>query len=262
MKIKILGAHGSDLMVKAGPRLRQCRSVGFLVNDVLMVDIGTGPSRLTIDEQDHIHHVIVSHAHMDHVKELPSLIDNRLERGGKSIAVGSIAPVLNGLQAHIFNDQVFPNFFRLPRPGQALLKECPVEPGEETDMAGLSITAVPVHHTVPTVGFIIRDHDTAWVYSGDTNSTDAIWERAARTPGLKAALIECSFPDEMQDMARLSGHLTPSLLAKEIRKLKNPDLAIYLVHLKPQFRERILDQLQALKLPKLVVLEEDQEVKI
>lgn len=262
MNIKMLGAHGSDLLVKEGARTRQCRSIGMLVNGVMMVDIGTGPSCLSIDQQDRIRHVVLSHVHMDHVKELPSLVDNRLERGGASLTVSSTTPVLQGLKAHVFNDHVFPNFFRLPQPTASLLREQPLEVGKETEVAGFSVTAVPVHHSVPTVGFIIREGDTACVYSGDTNSTDGLWERAARTPGLKAALIECSFPDEMQDMAQLSGHLTPSLLAQEIRKLKNPDLAIYVVHLKPQFRGRIWEQLQDLRLPKLEILEEDQEVTI
>ena len=51
MKIRVLGSHGSDLLVKEASGSTPCRSVGFLVNDELMVDAGTLASALTLEEQ-------------------------------------------------------------------------------------------------------------------------------------------------------------------------------------------------------------------
>ena len=50
---------------------------------------------------------------------------------------------------------------------------------------------------------------------------------------LKAVITETSFPNELQDLANVSGHLTPSTLADELRKLKK-DVPVYLYGGKPK----------------------------
>jgi ribonuclease BN (tRNA processing enzyme) len=112
------------------------------------------------------------------------------------------------------------------------------------------------------VGFLLRERDVTVLYSGDTYETDELWRTAARDRNLKAAFIETSFPDEMEDLARISKHLTPSLLAKQLQKLKRPDVPVYIYHLKPRFRDAIQGQLERLGIRNLTVLEEEQEITI
>ena len=100
------------------------------------------------------------------------------------------------------------------------------------------------------------------MYSGDTYETEDIWALAAKTPNLKAAFIETSFPDEMLGIAQISKHLTPALLEKEFKKIGKPELPLYVYHLKPPFSERISEQLAQLDIPNLVVLDEGQELDI
>ncbi len=262
MKIKVLGCHGSDLLLETGATTHQCRSVGFLINDVLMVDAGTGASELTLDEQKRIRHVVFSHLHLDHVKGLPPMADNLAAISNGPLTLASIPPVLNGLKNHIFNDQVFPNFFALPTRDKPILKDVVLPEGQETWLSGIGFTPVRVNHSVPTVGFIIRDNDSSWLYSGDTYETHALWEMAAKVPNLKAAFIETSFPDEMKELASIAKHLTPSLLAQEFKKIGRPELPLYVYHLKPQFRGEITDQLSKLGIPNLTTLREGQELEI
>ncbi|MEC4671834.1 MAG: 3',5'-cyclic-nucleotide phosphodiesterase [Nitrospirota bacterium] len=262
MKIKVLGCHGSDMLLETGGTTHQCRSVGFLINDVLMVDAGTGASELTLDEQKRIRHVVFSHLHLDHVKGLPPLVDNLAAISGDPMTLASIPQVLNGLRNHIFNDQVFPNFFALPTRDKPILKDVVLPEGQETWLSGIGFTPVKVNHSVPTVGFIIRDNDSSWLYSGDTYETHALWEMAAKVPNLKAAFIETSFPDEMKELASIAKHLTPSLLAQEFKKIGRPDLPLYVYHLKPPFRDQITDQLSKLGIPNLTILQEGQELEI
>ncbi len=122
MKIRVLGSHGSDLLVKGptGPTI--CRSVGFLVNDQLMVDAGTLASGLTLEEQQHVKHIILSHLHLDHIKDIPPLVDNLSGLGGHQVVVSSLPSVIEGLQKHVFNDMVFPNFFNLKGPRHSILR--------------------------------------------------------------------------------------------------------------------------------------------
>ncbi len=60
---------------------------------------------------------------------------------------------------------------------------------------------------------------------------------------MKALIVEVSFPDEMMDLALASGHLTPSLLAAEIRKMPVVVPKFYISHLKPYYKDIIRQQL-------------------
>jgi ribonuclease BN (tRNA processing enzyme) len=110
------------------------------------------------------------------------------------------------------------------------------------------------------VGYILAQEQHAVVFSGDTGDTDQLWEAAAGLPQLRAVFIETSFPDDMLDLARVSKHLTPALMAKQLKKLGRPNIPVYVYHMKPRFRSRIGEELHRLGIPRLSILEEGQEV--
>jgi len=62
-----------------------------------------------------------------------------------------------------------------------------------------------------------------------------------------------SFPNELQNIADVSGHLTPKTLGEEVRKLKR-DVPIYLYGRKPRHTRIINAQLKALHEPRLKLL--------
>lgn len=262
MKIRVLGCHGSDQLLEGGLHARQCRTCGFLINETVMLDAGTVGAALTLPEQRRIRHILLSHLHFDHIKGLPTFADNLVDEGVHSVTLNSIHEVLDGLQAYVFNGEVYPDFLTLPDPQHSIFVCRPIEARKESEFSGLRVTAIPVNHLVPTVGFLIKEGDSSLLYSGDTCVTDELWAVAAREPTLKAAFIETSFPDEMEDLARVSKHLTPSLFAQEFRKLGRPDLPVYVYHLKPRFKQEISRQLAALGIRRLTVLEEGQEITI
>ena len=259
----MLGAHGSDLLLKGPTGSTICRSVGFLVNDELMVDAGTLACSLTLEEQQRVKHILLSHLHLDHIKGLPPLVDNLIGLIDHQVVVASLSSVIDGLQKHVFNDMVFPNFFNLKVPRHSILKAQGLEAGKEVSVSpGVSVTPIPVNHTVETVGFVIRDETAAWIYSGDTHHTEEIWKVAAQTTNLKGVFIEVSFPDSMMDIAILSKHLTPMLLAQEYRKIGKPDLPLYVYHMKPTVRDRIIQEIAQLDIPHVTILEEGQELTL
>jgi ribonuclease BN (tRNA processing enzyme) len=111
---------------------------------------------------------------------------------------------------------------------------------------GLAIRAVRVSHIVPTTGFLVEDEAAVVAYSSDTAPTDRFWEMANRARNLKAVIVETSFPNELQDLANLSGHLTPQTLDTELRKLKR-DVPVLLYGAKPRHLTRIKKQVRALR---------------
>ena len=108
----------------------------------------------------------------------------------------------------------------------------------------------------------MQDRSSAFVYSGDTYSTDELWHEAKHIPHLKAAFIECSFPNSLLELARISKHLTPDLFAQEFRKLDRDDILVYPYHLKPAYKDEILRELRELSIPGLTIIEEDQTLTI
>ena len=65
-------------------------------------------------------------------------------------------------------------------------------------------------------------------------------------------IVETSFPNELQDLANVSGHLTPQTLDTELRKLKL-DVPVYLYGASRAFT-RIRAQVRALGRRKLAFL--------
>ena len=238
----------------------QCRPCALLINDTVLVDAGTVGSRLTLPEQTKIRHVLHSHLHFDHIKDLPTLADNLAGEAGSSLVVASIPEVLDGLRAHVFNSSVYPDFFRLPDADGPVLVSEKLRLNCEWMAAGLRIVPVRVNHLVPTVGFLISDEHTTILYSGDTYQTEDLWRAASSMPDLKAAFIEVSYPNSHAAIAQAAKHLTPELMEGEFRKIGRPDLPVYAYHLKPRFRNLIEGELRQLPISQLTVLEEDLEL--
>ena len=136
------------------------------------------------------------------------------------------------------------------------MKLATLQAGKPLELEGLRITPVPVHHAVPTLGFVIEEDAAAVVIVADTGPTEEIWEYANRTPNLKAVFLEASFPDRMAALAGIAGHLTAAMVGQEVRKLRRR-VPVLAVHLKPPFRAQVAQELQALGLPELAVARSD-----
>ena len=122
-------------------------------------------------------------------------------------------------------------------------------------MAHLTVIALPVNHIVPTVGLIISDGKSTVAFSSDTAETEEFWKAVNDMPHVDALLIEASFPNAMAQLADVSRHFTPATLSQELKKLRHNGLDILAVHLKPAYRDIIIEQLAALNLPNLNVME-------
>ena len=70
------------------------------------------------------------------------------------------------------------------------------------------------------------------VFSGDTTTHDDFWRDVNKIKNLKYLIIETAFPNAEKNLARLSKHLCPSMLAEELQKLQHK-AEIYITHLKP-----------------------------
>ena len=262
MRIQVLGCHGADCLADRADRSVRQESCGFLIDDSVLLDAGTIGARLTLAEQRRIRFVLLSHLHFDHIKGLPTLVDNLAEGFEAPVIVAATEPVIQGLMDHVFNGTVYPNFFGLPNRDRPVLQAHVLQPGKPVTLGHLEVTPVPVNHAVPTVGYVVKDRGGAFLYSGDTYQTEEIWSLGRMIPDLKAAFIESSFPDEEAELAERSKHLTPALFLKEFQKLRRPDLPVYAYHMKPTAKKRIEEQISRLGIERVAFLEEGQTITL
>jgi ribonuclease BN (tRNA processing enzyme) len=131
----------------------------------------------------------------------------------------------------------------------------PIPSGKEFRVAHLTVTAVAVNHIVPTIGLMVSDGTSTVAFSSDTAETEDFWTLVNQSKRLDAILIEASFPDSMAKLAEVTRHFTPASLGRELGKLTHNGLDILAVHIKPSYRQTIIDELNALKIKGLGVME-------
>ena len=159
------------------------------------------------------------------------------------------------LERDVFNWNVYPRFSDLKNDYGPVMEYVPIPLGQSFVVAHLNVVAVPVNHIVPTVGLVVSDATTSVAFSSDTAETEEFWKLLNGVQQLDALLIEASFPNGMAKLAEVSRHFTPATLGQELKKLTHNGMDIMDVHLKPTYRDEIIDQLDALRIPKLTVME-------
>ncbi|HTG12448.1 MAG TPA: 3',5'-cyclic-nucleotide phosphodiesterase, partial [Candidatus Eisenbacteria bacterium] len=238
------------------------RPTAFLVDDRVLVDAGTVGGALSVPEQIQIQHALISHAHLDHTAGLAFLTDTlAMVAPDRRVTACSIAPVVESLRTHAFNDTLWPNFTNIPSASQSVLgfRDLPEE--GESRVGELWVTPVLVEHTVPTTGFVIHDGETGFVFSGDTGPTKRIWQIAREMRGLKALIVETAFPNRLSMLAKASGHLTPEMLRQEIDKMP-ADLPIWIYHIKPQLYQETAEELAKIDPSRIHILEQGKTYTI
>ena len=227
----------------------------FLIDECVAVDAGSIALALNAEQRKTVRDIIVTHPHMDHIASLPIFIDDLFETLKSPVRVYATPEVIDLLERDIFNWNVYPRFSELKNEYGPVMEYVPIPAGKEFKIAHLTVTAVPVNHIVPTVGLLVSDGKSTVAFSSDTSETDEFWKLINRAPRLDALLIEASFPDSMAKLAEVSRHYTPASLRRDLRKLNHNGLDILAVHIKPAYRQMVIDELNALNIPKLGVME-------
>ena len=233
----------------------------FLIDDRVAVDAGSIALAVSDEQRNSVRDIIVTHPHMDHMATLPIFIDDLFATLEEPVRVHATEEVIKLLERDVFNWTVYPRFSELSNQKTRVMEYVPFRINEEFEVAHLQVTAVTVNHIVPTVGVIVSDGKTTVAFSSDTAATEEFWKLANRLQRLDALMIEASFPNSMGRLAEVSGHLTPESLGNELRKLSHNHLDILAVHLKPAYRQQLVQELEALGIPGLQAMEPGREYR-
>jgi ribonuclease BN (tRNA processing enzyme) len=242
MRVRVLGCHGGET-----PRHR---TTCFLIDDRITIDAGAVCRSLALEEQVRIDHLLISHSHMDHVKDLALLADQIIGRRSTPVVLHCGPETAETLRTSYFNNYLWPDFTRIPslqNPVMRIETHDALQPFVVASAEGAhdyEVRYVPVTHPVESMAMLIRGPTGSILYSSDTGPTTKLWQVANATPDLCGLFVELSFPNHMQDLADVAGHYTPKTLFDEMKKIHRRDeIPLFVYHLKPSYYEQTLKEL-------------------
>lgn len=238
MKLQVLGCHGGELP--------KCKTTCFLIDEVLAIDAGALTASLPLEKLCELDDVIITHSHFDHVKDLPLLADLIVGRRDRPVTIHASTECARTLRENMFNNALWPDFTRIPTAKNPVLQLKAFRAGSTFKIGRYTVQSIPVTHPVESCGFVVTHGGVSVAVSGDTGPTERLWKVLNKTRNLKAVLLETSFPNKLQQLADLSGHLTPQTLKAELTKFRRNGADVLLYHLKPAFVPQLKKELRDL----------------
>lgn len=192
MKLICLGTAGYH------PSEDRHTSCYFLPESGIILDAGTGIFRLPRHIQTEKLHIVLSHAHLDHVAGLTFLLDVLYQRPVDQLCIWGDAEKLDAIKEHLFADLIFPVHLDA--------QWCPIESGTEFHIGDCRIDCRDQNHPGGSLGFRLQ-----WVggkrllylsdTTGDTTSEAMDWYHDA-----DLMMHECYFGAAMAQWAQKTGH--------------------------------------------------------
>ena len=240
--VKVLGSSGT--------KTKTAGTTSFQISKSIIVDAGNVINILG-EQAQFINHVFLTHSHSDHIIDLPFLIESFFEIRTEPLIVYASKETICALKEHTFNNSIWPDFSNINLLGsdkKSLIFE-EIKENETIYIENYSIKAINAEHMEGSFGFVISKEDKeAYVISGDTYLNDALIEEINSNPKIRLLLIECSFPNRLEQLAYTSKHLTPNLLLSMLGKIKNKKLQVFVYHIKHLYLEKIQEEIKELNI--------------
>jgi len=231
--IKALGAFGT--------KAKGYGTSSFYLNEKNVIDAGN--LLTTLEEKSvKLEHIWITHSHLDHIVDIAYILDNYYPDMNHTITICGLAPTIKAIRKHFLNDLVWPDFskIQLQNGSGMCISYKEIDLDKEYMLSNTeSIRAFKTEHTVPSCGYVYKKGDSSVLLTADTSSLDNAISIINDDSSIKSAIFECSFPSNMEILAKESKHLTAKLLSEMLKNLKRDDLQLYINHLKPMHLEEI-----------------------
>jgi phosphoribosyl 1,2-cyclic phosphodiesterase len=238
MKIEILGCDGGYA--------KSFDTTSALIDNDLLLDAGTGVGKLSHRQMNRIKNVLLTHCHLDHVASICFLVDHSLESLHEATKIHCLPHTARMIRENLINGKLWPEIEEVRINGVNLFEIHEIKPYMKFEINGKWFTPLSVDHVVPTVSYALHGPKGTFVYVSDMiGAPDRTWNWINRQTDIKYVVMECSFPSGLEEIARLSKHMTPELLWQNLQRLnpKGPSPKVYASHIKPFYNNVILKEL-------------------
>jgi ribonuclease BN (tRNA processing enzyme) len=235
VEIQILGAHQLELK---GTRL-----TSLLIDGTLVIDAGGLTSALSLTEQKKIKAVLLTHHHFDHTRDLVTLAANAAYYWQGQLKVYALSYTIDVVTSCLLDGKIYSNFLEYPSKEKPTLILEAIESYNKKTIAGYSVLALSVKHSVPTIGYQITSSDgKSLFYTGDTTvGISDCWQHIS--PQLLIA--EVIGPNKYGDWLKKAGHLSAELLKGELtqfRRIKGSLPRVIVIHIGNLFEQEIKEE--------------------
>lgn len=251
MKVQLL----PSTIDENGMASRRQHLLTMVIDDRVAIDAGCLAFSCSEVQRQQIRDIVLTHPHLDHIASLPMFIDDLFATLTEPIRIHATLEMIDILERDVFNWAIYPRFSELTNENGRVAEYREFVRGSSFEVAHLSLKCIAVNHKVSANGYIVSDGSSSIAITGDTGATDEIWRVCDETKGLKALFVECAFPNEFGDLADASHHLTPNKLSVELSKLSNYSGPIYVINIKPMYRDRVVAQLEELAIDRVEILD-------
>ena len=214
MRLQFLGTGGFH------PNERRHTASLLLPEIGVALDAGTGFFRVPGSLRTRTLDVFLTHAHLDHVCGLTSILVAMLRENIVPVRVFGSRDTLDAVQTHLLARELFPvvpDFHWHELTGPVILSD------------GSQLTWIPLEHPGGSLGFRINWLDRSLAYITDTTAPG---DYAGFIQDVDVLVHECYFPDELADLAVKTGHSSASNVAAVAKRARAKRLI--LVHADPQ----------------------------
>jgi len=237
-QIKILGAYGT--------KSKGYGTTSFFLNKTNVIDAGNLLDSMDVATAE-IENVWMTHSHLDHIIDIAYILDNYFNLRKKRLNIIGLPETIQAIKENFLNNTVWPDFSKIPLINSKEMAVTYTELRLDEEYAigeNESIRAFKTDHTVASCGYIYTKNDASVIITADTLSLDSLIKEVDNNPKIKSMVIECSFPNELKNLAIESKHLTPQLLFEKLKALKREDLSLYIHHIKPSFLMKITKEIE------------------
>jgi ribonuclease Z len=245
MQVEFLGTAGFH---PSETRHTSCVYIGDAApGEAILLDAGTGVFRLIGRDVPSKLHIFLSHAHLDHTMGLTFLIDVFLNRPCSVTLYG--APKTLDAAVKMFDSALFPMAF----------EHCTqtLTPNSSCFIAGARVSACELTHPGGSQGYRFDWPDRSLVYITDT-AGDARYLEFAEDADL--LIHERNFTNDLEDIARASGHCTSADVVRVAEKARARVLA--LTHFNPLEENPETDVCFAKEFPDTVFARDGLKLKL
>ena len=240
-QIKVLGAYGT--------KSKGFATSSFLLNQTNAIDAGNLLDGLN-EESINLEKVWLTHSHLDHISDIAYILDNYFSLRKMPLTIIGTAETIKTLKNCYLNDQVWPDFskIQLTNSEEMVVKYEELSIGKEYTLSkNESIKAFKTDHTVDSCGYIYKKQNKAVIITSDTYSLESMIIEVDADNEINTIIVECSFPSNMEKLAKRSKHLTPKFLFEQLKILEKKHINLFINHIKPMYLEKIISEIELYK---------------